>query len=290
MALSDTNNQKVFSIIIATYNCGQKIEKTLASIFSQKKDLFELIIMDGASTDDTLEFVKKYENNLTLISEKDEGVYYAFNKAIDLASGKYLYFIGAGDCLKADILEQVEEFLLPETPSLIYGKCYFAKQKTYNGKKFTADLFIRDNICQQGIFYHRTIFDIIGKFDVKYKSFADWFLNLRCFLDRAITKRYVNLLIADYEEGGLSSEIQDDPVFVEEFPIFVRKQFGLTKSLICKAFLKSPYIFNYIYFGEYKLLLRHLIYNYSLPGYLAALAKPCVLGFRGLKKRLGSKK
>ncbi|MGI8670358.1 MAG: glycosyltransferase family 2 protein [Aridibacter sp.] len=288
MSVSEINNQKIFSIIIATYNCGQKIENTLQSIFSQNKDLFELIILDGASSDDTLDYIKKYESDLTLISEKDDGVYYAFNKAIDLANGKYLYFIGVGDCLKPDILEKIKEFLPLETPSLIYGKCYFVRQKSYNGKKFTADLFIRDNLCQQGIFYHRTIFNIIGKFDVRYKSFADWFFNLKCFLHKEITKRYINIVIADYEEGGLSSEIRSDPVFVEEFPIFVKKHFGLKKYIICKLFLNFPYAFNYIYLGEYEMLTRHLIYNYRLPGYLAALAKPFVQRYR--KKEVNGKR
>ncbi|MEJ7700922.1 MAG: glycosyltransferase [Pyrinomonadaceae bacterium] len=74
MALSETANQKVFSIIMATYNCGQKVENTLQSILSQNKELFELIVVDGASTDNTLEYLKKYESSLTLISEKDDGI------------------------------------------------------------------------------------------------------------------------------------------------------------------------------------------------------------------------
>lgn len=281
MIVSASENRKAFSIIIAAYNCGQKIENTLQSIFSNDEELFELIVMDGASTDDTLEYIKKYEDRLTLVSEPDDGVYHAFNKAIDLATGKYIYFIGAGDCLKPDILRQVKELLPAETPAFVYGKCYFVKQKRLDGKKFTDALFIRDNICQQGIFYHRDIFDSIGKFDLRYKVLADWFFNLKCFMKDAITKTYIEMVIADYEEGGLSSEITCDPVFVKEFPLFVKKHFGIIKYFTCKAFLKSPYVFNYIYYLEYTLLWRHIISNYSIPKKIISMLRPI---YRSLKK------
>ena len=289
MAPSEKINQKVFSIIIATYNCGQKIENTLQSIFSQNKELFELIVIDGASTDDTLDYIKKYENDLTLVSEKDDGVYYAFNKAIDLATGKYIYFIGAGDCLKPGILEQVRGFLPQEIPALVYGNCYFVKHKVYNGKEFTDTLFIRDNICQQGIFYHRAIFDIVGKFDVRYKILADWFFNLKCFIHSEITERYIDFVIADYEEGGLSSEISRDPVFLKEFPLFVKQQFGIIKYFACKAFLRNPYLFNYIYFRRYDLMLEYLRTNYAFFGYMASFAKPYFHAYRDWKKTVRNK-
>lgn len=271
---------------MATYNCGRKIEDTLQSIFSQNTDLFELIVLDGGSTDDTLDTIGKYESRLTLVSEKDNGVYDAFNKGIDLATGKYIYFIGAGDRLKPGILERVVEFLPPETPSYVYGNCYFVKQKIYNGKEFTAELFVRDNICQQGVFHHRALFEIVGKFDLRYKVFADWFFNLKCFLHRDVNKRYLPLVIADYEEGGLSSVISRDPVFKKDFPRFVRKRFGLVKYLACKAFLAEPRVFNFIYFSDYSGLLGYLIHNYSLPLFLISTARPYVHRYRRLKKAI----
>lgn len=289
MTIPAAANQKLISIIMATYNCGQKIENTLQSIFSQNRELFELIVLDGDSTDDTLEYLKKYQNDLTLISEKDEGVYYAFNKGIDLAAGKYIYFIGAGDYLKPGILEEIRSFLTVETPSFVYGNCYFVKQKIYNGKKFDSVLFIRDNICQQGIFYHRAVFDIVGKFDLQYKVLADWFFNLKCFLNDEINKKYLDCVIADYEENGLSSEISCDPIFLRDFPLFVRKQFGLRKYLTCRAFLKEPYIFNCIYYRKFNLLPGYLISRYALPKKLISLTKPFFSSYRNLKKAVGKK-
>ncbi|MBA2620120.1 MAG: glycosyltransferase [Acidobacteria bacterium] len=289
MSSPETVNRKIFSIILATYNCGRKVENTLESIFSQNRDLFELIVFDGASTDDTLDFIKKYEGDLTLVSERDAGVYDAFNKAIDLAGGEYLYFIGAGDCLRPKILEQVKEFLPHHNPSLVYGYCYFVRQEIYNGREFTAADFVRDNLCQQGIFYHRAVFDIIGKYDLRYKVFADWFFNLKCFIDDKINKQYIPLLIADYEEGGLSSNLKRDPVFLKEFPLFVRKQFGTFKYIVCKAFLTNPYIFNYTYYGHFRLLWEYLNSKLSLRKPLISIAKPYVQDYRRLKKAVRNK-
>lgn len=287
--MSETVNRKMFSIILATYNCGRKVENTLESIFSQNRELFELIVFDGASTDDTLDFIRKYESDLTLVTQKDDGVYDAFNKAIELAAGKYLYFIGAGDCLRPGVLEQVEKFLPQKAASVVYGYCYFVKQKIYNGKKFTSADFIRDNLCHQGIFYHRAIFDIIGKYDLRYKVFADWFFNLKCFIHQGISKQYIPCLVADFEEGGISSELNHDPVFKKEFPRFVRKQFGIFKYIVCRAFLANPRVFNFIYYAHYNLLLEYLLSNYWLPGYLISIASPYVHSYRRLKKAIRNK-
>ncbi len=281
--MSVTNDQKLFSIIVATYNCGRKVEETLRSILLQEKQLFELIVIDGASTDETLECIKKYENDIIFVSEKDAGVYDAFNRGIKISRGKYVYFIGAGDCLKPGILEEVQKLLPAENPAFVYGKCYFVKHKTLNGRRFTAETFIRDNLCQQGIFYHRSIFDIVGNFDLRYEIFADWFFNLQCFLEKSINKKFIDKIIAYYEEGGISSEINNDPVFVRDFPVFVREKLGIKNYILCKLFLKFPYTFNYIYYSHYKSLLVYLTYKY-LPESLVMRLSPYVKSFRKLRK------
>ncbi len=283
MSASETEKQKTFSIILATYNCGQKVENTLRSVLAQNQDLFELIVMDGASTDDTLDSIRKFENDLTLVSEKDGGVYQAFNKGIDLAKGKYIYFIGAGDCLRAGVLEQVKELLPSETPALVYGNCYFTKRKFFNGQELTSSDFAWTNICHQGEFYHRAIFDIVGKYDLRYKVFADWLLNLKCFLNLEINNRYIPLYIADYEENGLSSLIDNDSAFKKDFPRFVRKELGIKAFIICQAKMRHPdsYVFTH---G----LIRGL--GYEMLGYLIPVARPLVRGYRSLKKNLTNSK
>ncbi len=227
-------NRKTFSIIAATYNCGQKIEATIRSVLAQNKDLFELIIVDGASTDDTLECIKKYENDLTLVSEKDDGIYYAFNKGIDLATGKYLYFIGAGDTLHEGVLERVNKLLPPENLAFVYGDIYFKEKQTYEkGARSSLDIVSRP-ICHQTIFYHRDIFDLIGKYDLQYKILADLAFNFKCFGNQQIKKHYIQCVIASFEGSGVSSTAEDSN-FRRDLPRLVKNNLGRKAYIYYKA-------------------------------------------------------
>lgn len=274
----ETSHQKMFSIILATYNCGRKVENTLQSILSQNKDLFELIVFDGGSTDDTLDYIRKYEDDLTLVSEKDAGIYDAFNKGIGLAAGRYIYFIGAGDCLRPGVLKQVGEILPVDEPTLAYGGFYLMRQKIYESRKYRAADLIYNNICHQSAFYHRRVFDIIGKYDLRYRVFADWIFNLKCFTNRRINKMHLPLTIADFEEGGLSSDLNNDPAFKKDFPILVRKKLGTSAYLKCKAFMINPKAYSFLHSAGYKFL-----------GHLISFATPPVRGVRYLRKAVRKK-
>jgi len=274
MAASKTADQKLFSVILATYDCGRKVEDTLKSILSQNRELFELIVIDGASTDDTLDSIKKYDNGLTLVSEKDVSVYEAFNKAIDLAKGRYIYFIGAGDCLRPGVLEQVKELLPQEVPAFVYGNIFLKKQNIYQAQNYRTSDFIFNNICHQAVFYHRDIFDIIGKFNLRYKVFADWVLNLQCFTEPKIKKQYIPCLIADFEEGGLSSQRNNDAAFKKDFPSLIKKHLGFASYLKSKAYMINPNLYCFGYNGGYA-LKKHLF------SYIA----PYFRRFRSLKKK-----
>src|SRR5258705_11239297 len=92
--------RKRFPIITPTLNSGPKLEATINSVLSQKEDLFEYIVVDGGSSDETLNLLRKHGERIKWISEKDRGVYDAMNKGIGMASGRYLYFLGAGDHLR----------------------------------------------------------------------------------------------------------------------------------------------------------------------------------------------
>ncbi|MGL5893430.1 MAG: glycosyltransferase, partial [Bacteroidales bacterium] len=92
-----------FSIITVTYNAGQLLERTIESVLAQTSFNYEYIILDGQSKDNTLEIIKKYEHHINKwISEPDNGIYDAMNKAIDIARGEYILFLNAGDTFHSE--------------------------------------------------------------------------------------------------------------------------------------------------------------------------------------------
>ena len=104
-----THLQPKFSIITITYNAEQWLERTILSVLSQSYTNVEYIVIDGASTDRTVELIKQYEAGISYwVSEPDQGLYDAMNKAIDMATGHYIVFLNAGDRLHSpDTLERV---------------------------------------------------------------------------------------------------------------------------------------------------------------------------------------
>lgn len=241
-------NRKIFSIILATFNCGRKAESTIQSILSQNRDLFELIVIDGASTDDTLDYVRKYESELKLVSEKDAGVYDAFNKGIESATGRYLYFIGAGDKLREGVLETVREFLPSDEPGLVYGDAFVVKEQIHYGGEYCQSRLKTQNICHQAVFYHRDIFKLLGNYDLRYCIFSDWAMNLKCFGDRRIRTRYLQYIIVDFEGGGLSSTGDGDADFKKDFPRLIRNYLGVKSYLVYKSRGTLSFVYQKLYF------------------------------------------
>lgn len=114
--------QPLVSIITVTFNAEQFLEKTIQSVISQTYPNIEYLLIDGQSTDGTLEIIKKYESQISYwLSEKDEGLYDAMNKGLQLAKGEYIWFMNAGDEIyQAHSLESV--FTLSKDADIYYGE------------------------------------------------------------------------------------------------------------------------------------------------------------------------
>lgn len=218
--------KKRFSIITPTLNSARKLEATIKSVLSQSKELFEYIIVDGCSSDETLKMIDAYAGEIKYVSERDRGVYDAMNKGIRMSAGDYLYFLGAGDRLRPNILEKIDR-LIPHQELLImaYGNVYLVDENRHGFGKFSRMRMLRRNICHQAIFYERTIFERVGEYNLRYVGLADYALNLKCFGDDRIKKLYVDEVIADYEGSGLS--MGTDVNFTHDRADLIKENFGV---------------------------------------------------------------
>lgn len=228
----------LFSIIIPTYNSGDKLEKTIQSVLAQERGLFELIVVDGGSTDGSVEFLHQHAAQFPQLkwkSEKDGGVYDAMNKGIAMSAGRFLLFLGAGDCLKPGILQEMAPLMPPEEPgrpAFVYGKVFMVDLNKIYGGQWSKLKLLTLNLCHQGIFYERDVFERLGLYNLRYKILADCAFNLKCFGDNGIRKIYIDRVISDYEGGGLSAQ-QDDPAYIADRPCLL-KELGWTPYLVHK--------------------------------------------------------
>lgn len=219
-------NGPVFSIIIPSFRCAEKLERSIASVLCQPRELFELIVVDGDSRDETLDVLRSHEPDLRWISEPDRGVYDAMNKGIALSTGRYLYFLGAGDCLRENVLARVAPQLPSGKPGFVYGDVLMLDKNIIWDGPWTAEKFRTRTPCQQAIFYDRRIFGRQGLFEPRFKTMADYAMNIRCFGDRRIVKLYLNEVIADYEGAGYSANFKDE-LFHSERPAMLLRHLGL---------------------------------------------------------------
>lgn len=220
---------------MATYNPGNALEETLHSIYSQSWRDYEIVIVDGGSSDGTADFLRNQGDRITRwISEPDEGVYDAYNKGIGLARGEWIYFIGAGDLLADDnVLERV--FSNPIRGNLVYADVLLGTGgRRYDGK-FSRFKICRRNICHQSIFYRRTLFHDLGKFETKYRILADRAFNMKCFGDPRVQPVYLDTVVAVFRKGGLSAT-GPDREFDEDRLSLIRECFGTRYVLLMKVY------------------------------------------------------
>lgn len=223
----------LISIITASLNSGTKLAATIVSVAGQSVD-YEHLIYDGGSTDGSFlqaETLAAADRRIRVVSQADAGVYDAMNKAIRQATGRYLYFLGSGDTLRPGSLAAIAGYLPEDSCALVYGDA-FAFGRVYDGA-FTPRKLTVSNICHQSAFFGRRVFELCGTFNLKYRVFADWEFNLRCFAEPQIRKIYAPVLVADFEPGGLSSG--GDSVFERDRLQLIRQHLGLGRVALWSA-------------------------------------------------------
>lgn len=211
----------MISIIIATFNAEAHLKDCLDSISRNILSSYELIIVDGGSTDQTLEIAEKASTSPPLIiSEPDQGIYDAMNKGIKHAKGKWILFLGADDRILPTFSHIIPE--LKDEQTLYYGNCVNGAQRF--GGKFTPYKLSKMNLCHQAILYPKAAFDKYS-YQLRYPVFADYLINIQCWGDRSIKKQYIDIDLTFYNLEGFSSTAQD-PEFKKDKPNLVKKYLG----------------------------------------------------------------
>lgn len=250
----------VFSIIIPTYNSEATIAKALDSVLGQSFDGYEILIIDGKSTDNTVSIVNAYKLNsptIQLISEPDSGIYDAMNKGVRLASGDWLYFLGSDDYLfDSEVLQSVFDFIEKGNYDVLYGQVHSSAFNGLYDGAFDYVKLTRKNICHQAIFFNKNVFKIIGDFDISFTSVADWHHNIRWFYNSKIKHHYIDLTIAEYADGGYSSHNRDQKFLDMKYALLFNYGFfklplseliSVTTKLVKKYKSQNHYFYFFVY-------------------------------------------
>jgi len=201
------------SIIIATWNAEKTLKRCLDSIVCQLTNDCELIIIDGDSKDSTNQIINSYNEYITYsVSERDNGIYDAWNKAIIEAKGEWLMFLGADDMLKPDFVSTYTKFLEIENVydvDIISAKALLVdndgKYLTTMGEPYSWDVFkYRMNISHGSTLHRRTLFDELGLFDTNIKICADYDFLLR----KKMNARFIDKELIIMQYGGMSHSLK----------------------------------------------------------------------------------
>ena len=201
------------SIITVCFNSAKTIEKTFQSITSQTYADIEYIVIDGGSSDATLDIIKKYKKSITKsISEYDKGLYDAMNKGIELATGDIVGILNSDDVFHDNsVLKSVVEFHKRNSVDASISDVLY---KNNNGKivrKYSANNWTPEKLKSAfmpphaGIFFKKKLFNDYGDYQLNYHIAADFELITRFFLKNKITWKYLNINTTIMLVGGISS-------------------------------------------------------------------------------------
>ncbi|MGF1750756.1 glycosyltransferase family 2 protein [Vibrio cionasavignyae] len=217
------------SVIIAVYNGQVNLESTLVSIFNQTYQNLEVIVIDGGSSDGTIDIISKYRRRISYyISEPDKGISDAFNKGVKAARGTYINFQGDGDGFwEKDSLDKAMMEVDPKLDLLV--GCRIARVSEDGAVLFISNqmnhfsktsLLFRMSLPHQGLLTHKKFFEDYGLFDVNNKFCMDYEHLLRAYHDFPRVKLQ-NVILAQWRADGLGNNRELD--IYKEYDAIKRK-------------------------------------------------------------------
>ena len=203
------------TIITINYNNAIGLQKTIESVFAQTSNDFEYIIVDGDSTDASKEIIARYDSFPThpyrWISEKDNGIYHAMNKGIQLASGDFIQFLNSGDTLVTqDVTKRMLE-VIPDNCNVFYGNMLkqlpkrIIMDKGFEGRLPTMMDFYTGTLNHSPAYIKRSLFETYGLYDESLKIVSDWKWYLQVIVLNGVIPEYKDLDVSLFDMNGISN-------------------------------------------------------------------------------------
>lgn len=263
-----------YSIITINYNNKDGLEKTINSVLSQTSHDYQFIVIDGGSTDGSVEVLQKYVDQIHYwVSEPDGGRYSAMNKGIKKATGDYLNFMNSGDTFHSSrVLEDIANMNYDE--DIITGGFYDSEKNVKHiikPQEVTLLTMLKNTFNHQATFYKRSLFDK-RLYDENYIIQSDAKFNYLSIIFDNCSARITDYIVADYDFNGISSNLaivdkEWDQLLAELFPARIRKDYKtmytpeevpLVKLL--PALKESPSVQRWVYrFASFLLKYKNKI-------------------------------
>lgn len=230
------------SIIICTHNSEENLIKTLDSILCQSTDDFEVVIIDGDSSDGTVDVLREYEikfeGKLRWISEKDNGIYEAMNKGVKMAKGEYLNVVGAGDWLELEALEKAFECIEKNSyPQAVQGKLRVWDKDLKNSYLLQTfpDSLATNPMQHPALYYKKDLHKKYGLYDESYRIVSDYLFCIKAFLIGKEKVIAFDSVVDNYVTDGISSI---DTQRCEKENFRARRELGLIPNRLMRFIYK----------------------------------------------------
>lgn len=240
----------LFSVVTVCRNSEKTISRTIESVLAQEFKDYEYIIVDGASSDSTVEIIRQYESlfegRMHWTSEPDKGIYDAFNKGIRLALGEYVWIVNSDDYMEKDALKTISNALADLNPSPCAVLGFNTRFVKKNGEtvileaseKKIPKLYRRDwpLVPHTSIVVPKEVYSKYGMYDDRFKIMADvdWFHNI---YKKGVEIIVVPKIITNMTEGGISTSI----TFSNDFALYLKKNYP------CPVSRAAHWLFNKIW-------------------------------------------
>ena len=207
------------SVITVTFNSEKTIEETINSVRSQNYKSIEHIIIDGASSDNTLKIIESYSESIAFtLSEPDDGIYHAFNKGLSKATGEIIAILNSDDVFfDAEVISLVAETFIQTRSDLVYGDTIMVKEDNLESvvRHWKSSNFIPGSFRNgwhpphPSFFVRKSVYEKFGYFDTSIDVSADFELMLRFMEKNKVSSSYINKTLTRMRVGGHSQNIKN---------------------------------------------------------------------------------